>query len=131
MCEANGAAHLPGQAIPDTAAANRSLTRDADVEPVGRGCEQHRRGRLCPTVIAHPETPVQGPLQRTIFAPAFGIGVSVTSVPAFQVVVQLCAQSRPGTSASTRPGAGDRQVQRGLAVELDEPRSVLQIRPGS
>ncbi|CAN5779510.1 hypothetical protein BH20ACT14_BH20ACT14_13500 [soil metagenome] len=56
------------------------------------------------TVAMQVEAPVHAPLQRTSFAPGRGTAVMPNRVEVFQVVVQLCAQSRPGTSAVTPPG---------------------------
>ena len=48
--------------------------------------------------------PEQAPVQRTSLDPAVGVAVRASGCPAFQVVVQLAAQSRPGTLAVTEPG---------------------------
>ena len=56
------------------------------------------------TVTVQPAEPTQATPQRTSFAPELGVAVRASRVPAFHVVVQLCAHCRPGTSAATDPG---------------------------
>jgi hypothetical protein len=56
------------------------------------------------TVTAHPAAPTHADPQRTSFAPGSGVAVKASRVPAFHVVVQLCAHCSPGTSAATDPG---------------------------
>ena len=56
------------------------------------------------TLRTQPAAPEHAPLQRTSLAPALGVALSASRCPAFHVVVQLAAHSRPGTSADTEPG---------------------------
>ena len=72
------------------------------------------------TVNVQPADPVHAPLQRTSFAPPFGVAVSASRWPAFHVVVQLAAQRRPGTSADTEPGP---EIVRGSGVWLSRRTS--------
>jgi hypothetical protein len=56
------------------------------------------------TLSEQVEAPVHAPVQRTSFDPALGVAVRARRWPLFQVVVQLAAQTRPGTSDDTEPG---------------------------
>lgn len=56
------------------------------------------------TATLQPAPPAHAPPQRTSFAPEAGVALRARAVPALQVVVQLCPQRRPGTSAATEPG---------------------------
>ena len=86
---------------PETAVVSRKTSGAKTADTVAPGA----------TSTVHVEDPRQAPAQRTSFAPGRGTGVSPSRVAVFQVVVQLCVQSRPGTSAVTPPGP-DRGLSR-------------------
>jgi len=101
--DGNVAEHFGLQAIPVRALRTTPLPATRTVSGKAAGAKRAESSTPDVTVTVHPAAPWHAEPQRTSLEPGPGVAVNARRVPPFQVVVQLCAQSRPGTSAETDP----------------------------
>src|SRR5206468_4208850 len=102
--EVNDAEHRGLHAIPARELRTTPFPLTPTVSRNTAGAKSADTVAPAPTVRLQPAAPEHEPPQRTSLAPELGVALSASACPEFHVVVQLAAQSKPGTSAETDPG---------------------------